>query len=104
MLCAYDARTGKKLWSHNNGQGHDGGIISYTAKGKQYIAVMTGWGSLVLHAQLLWSVLPSRRNLRVFLERQRILQLPRSQLPRPYVGPLRDTVFGSVSISLRFSK
>ncbi len=47
MLMAYDATNGKLLWSHNNGQGHDGGIISYMAKGKQYIAVMTGWGSLV---------------------------------------------------------
>jgi glucose dehydrogenase len=47
MLDAFDAATGKKLWSHNNGLGHDGGIISYQAQGKQYIAVMTGWGSLV---------------------------------------------------------
>jgi PQQ-dependent dehydrogenase (methanol/ethanol family) len=47
MLAAYDASNGKKLWSHNDGQGHDGGIITYTAKGKQYVAVMTGWGSLV---------------------------------------------------------
>jgi glucose dehydrogenase len=44
---AYDANSGKKLWSHNNGQGSVGGTISYTAKGKQYVAVMTGWGSLV---------------------------------------------------------
>jgi hypothetical protein len=29
MLSAYDANTGKRLWSHNDGQGHDGGIISY---------------------------------------------------------------------------
>ena len=27
--------------------GHNGGIITYMAKGKQYVAVMTGWGSLV---------------------------------------------------------
>jgi PQQ-dependent dehydrogenase (methanol/ethanol family) len=47
MLAAFDAATGKRLWQHNNGQGHGGGIITYTAKGKQYIAVMTGWGSLV---------------------------------------------------------
>jgi glucose dehydrogenase len=47
MLTAYDATNGKKLWTHNDGQGHDGGIISYMAKGKQYVAVMTGWGSLV---------------------------------------------------------
>ena len=45
-LRAYDATTGKELWKHNNGQGHNGGIISYTAKGKQYVAVMTGWGGL----------------------------------------------------------
>jgi PQQ-dependent dehydrogenase (methanol/ethanol family) len=45
-LRAYDATTGKELWSHNNGQGHNGGIISYRAKGKQYVAVMTGWGGL----------------------------------------------------------
>jgi PQQ-dependent dehydrogenase (methanol/ethanol family) len=47
MLVAHDASNGKKLWSHNNGQGHNGGIIAYMAGGKQYVAVMTGWGSLV---------------------------------------------------------
>ena len=45
-LRALDANTGNELWSHNNGQGHNGGIISYMAKGKQYIAVATGWGGL----------------------------------------------------------
>ena len=45
-LRALDAETGKELWSHNNGQGHNGGIISYMAKGKQYVAVATGWGGL----------------------------------------------------------
>lgn len=45
-LRAYDATTGAELWRHNNGQGHNGGIISYRAKGKQYIAVVTGWGGL----------------------------------------------------------
>ena len=47
MLRAYNAETGEELWSHNNGIGHSGGTISYTAKGKQYIAVATGWGSLM---------------------------------------------------------
>ena len=47
ILRAWDAKTGNELWTHNNGQGHNGGIISYMAKGKQYVAVMTGWGSLV---------------------------------------------------------
>jgi PQQ-dependent dehydrogenase (methanol/ethanol family) len=45
-LHAYDARTGKELWKHNDGDGHAGGIISYEAKGKQYIAVEAGWGPL----------------------------------------------------------
>jgi alcohol dehydrogenase (cytochrome c) len=47
MIHAYDARTGTELWSHNNGIGHNGGIITYTAKGKQYVTVAVGWGSLV---------------------------------------------------------
>lgn len=47
VIHAYDARTGAELWSHNNGLGHTGGIISYSAKGKQYVTVAAGWGSLV---------------------------------------------------------
>ena len=47
ILHAYDAETGKELWSHDDGIGHVGGIISYAIKGKQYIAVAAGWGSLV---------------------------------------------------------
>ena len=47
MFDALDANTGAKLWSHNNGLGHHGGVISYAVKGKQYVAVVTGWGSHV---------------------------------------------------------
>ena len=47
VLRAYDAETGKELWTHNNGVGHNGGIISYRAGGKQYIAVPAGWGGMV---------------------------------------------------------
>jgi PQQ-dependent dehydrogenase (methanol/ethanol family) len=47
VLRAYDTESGQQLWSHNNGLGHNGGIISYSVEGKQYIAVATGWGSLV---------------------------------------------------------
>ncbi|MCL2429507.1 MAG: PQQ-binding-like beta-propeller repeat protein, partial [Alphaproteobacteria bacterium] len=42
ILHAYNAETGAELWSHNNGTGHQGGIISYAANGKQYIAVVAG--------------------------------------------------------------
>ncbi|MFH1044448.1 MAG: PQQ-binding-like beta-propeller repeat protein [Pseudomonadota bacterium] len=43
---AHDVRDGKKLWTHNIGIGMGGGVITYLAKGKQYVAVTTGWGSL----------------------------------------------------------
>ncbi|MFQ5774882.1 MAG: pyrroloquinoline quinone-dependent dehydrogenase [Kiloniellaceae bacterium] len=46
-LRAYSTETGQELWTHNNGLGHNGGIITYTAGGKQYVAVETGWGGLV---------------------------------------------------------
>ncbi|RXH35322.1 alcohol dehydrogenase [Bradyrhizobium nanningense] len=47
VLRAYNAETGQELWSHYNGVGHNGGIISYSAGGKQYIAVPAGWGGMV---------------------------------------------------------
>src|SRR3989440_6762399 len=43
-LRAYDARTRKELWKHNNGQGHNGGGITYPARGEQYIPVGTRRG------------------------------------------------------------
>ncbi len=46
-LHAYNAEDGKELWSHYNGAGHNGGIISYMAGGKQYIAVPAGIGGMV---------------------------------------------------------
>ncbi|MBV8095483.1 MAG: PQQ-binding-like beta-propeller repeat protein, partial [Acetobacteraceae bacterium] len=47
ILHAYDAGNGTELWSHNNGTGHQGGIMSYSAKGKQYVAVTAGFGGMV---------------------------------------------------------
>ncbi|HTO84586.1 MAG TPA: PQQ-binding-like beta-propeller repeat protein [Methylomirabilota bacterium] len=46
-LHAYDAKDGKELWKANDGNQHNGGIISYEAGGKQYIATVTGGPSLV---------------------------------------------------------
>jgi PQQ-dependent dehydrogenase (methanol/ethanol family) len=46
VLHAYDASNGKELWSHSDGVGHDGGIITYMAGGKQYVAVVAGWGGM----------------------------------------------------------
>jgi alcohol dehydrogenase (cytochrome c) len=44
-LQAFDADTGKVLWSFNTGSGMRGGIVSYTVDGEQYILVASGWGS-----------------------------------------------------------
>jgi len=45
VLRAYNAETGQELWSHYNGVGHNGGIISYSAGAKQYIALPAGWAA-----------------------------------------------------------
>src|SRR6516165_1255380 len=47
VVHAYNATTGAELWSHSDGLGHQGGIISYTAGGKQYIAVVAGFGGML---------------------------------------------------------
>lgn len=47
IIEALDTRSGATLWRHNDGIGHHGGVITYTAKGKQFVAVATGWGSHV---------------------------------------------------------
>ena len=41
---AYDAMTGKELWQFNTGLGIAARPISYTLEGKQYIALLVGWG------------------------------------------------------------
>ncbi len=46
ILSAYDDQTGKELWNFNVGSGMRGGIVSYSAGGKQYIVASTGFGSL----------------------------------------------------------
>ena len=44
---AYDARTGKRLWTHQTGSGLHSNPVSYSVDGKQYIAVPAGWGGWV---------------------------------------------------------
>ena len=43
---AYDAQTGKELWSFNLGSGMHGGPISYEAGGHQYVLFPSGLGGL----------------------------------------------------------
>jgi alcohol dehydrogenase (cytochrome c) len=39
---AFDARTGKVLWRHRTGRAIGGGVVSYEAGGRQYLAVAAG--------------------------------------------------------------
>jgi quinohemoprotein ethanol dehydrogenase len=41
---AHDAETGKQLWSYNAGLGTIAAPMSYEIAGKQYIAILVGWG------------------------------------------------------------
>ena len=41
---AYDAKDGKKLWNFDAGLGIIGAPMSYAIDGKQYVAVLVGWG------------------------------------------------------------
>jgi PQQ-dependent dehydrogenase (methanol/ethanol family) len=54
FLEARDAANGKLLWSFNNGAPHEGGIVSYSVGGKQYIAAAVGRGSLVMDGYDEW--------------------------------------------------
>jgi alcohol dehydrogenase (cytochrome c) len=45
ILRAFDADTGKVLWSFTTGSGMRSGIVSYAVDGEQYILVPSGWGS-----------------------------------------------------------
>ena len=44
FFTAYDAQTGKDLWTFQCGSGHHSGPITYALDGRQYIAVCAGWG------------------------------------------------------------
>ncbi len=44
FFTAYDAQTGKALWTFQCGSGHHSGPITYSLEGRQYVAVCVGWG------------------------------------------------------------
>ena len=43
-FCAYDARTGARLWRQNVGMGIIASPMTYSVGGKQYVAVLAGYG------------------------------------------------------------
>lgn len=45
-FAAYDAATGKKLWSQNVKSGVAAPPVTYEVDGEQYVTVATGWGSV----------------------------------------------------------
>lgn len=47
---AFDAKTGKQLWSFNTGSGHRGSPITYAVRGRQFVAVPSGLGSIFVNA------------------------------------------------------
>jgi quinohemoprotein ethanol dehydrogenase len=47
-LVGYDAQTGRKLWRFNCGRAISAPPISYELDGKQYLAVLVGWGGMPL--------------------------------------------------------
>lgn len=57
---AYDARNGKELWSYSTVNGIVAGPITYAIKGKQYVAVMVGYGGF---GAMVGMVVPDRPRL-----------------------------------------
>ncbi len=43
-FAAYDAKTGKKLWSQFLGSGISAPPVTYEIDGKQYVSILVGWG------------------------------------------------------------
>lgn len=44
---ALDARTGRQLWQFRTGSGIHSNPVTYSVRGRQYVAVPTGWGGWV---------------------------------------------------------
>jgi len=46
-LKAFDAKTGKELWKFQTGSGITSSPVTWEMDGKQYVAVVSGWGGAV---------------------------------------------------------
>jgi quinohemoprotein ethanol dehydrogenase len=96
-LGAYDAGTGKQLWSFDAGLGIVGTPISYEVEGAQFISVLVGYGGstsgfLSKLADYGWRYNEQPRRLLTFALGQKT-QLPPSSPPRYQVRALDDPTF-----------
>jgi alcohol dehydrogenase (cytochrome c) len=57
---AFDAKSGEQLYSFNTGSGTRGSPITYAVKGRQYVAVPSGLGSIFTSG--LGALWPEARN------------------------------------------
>jgi quinohemoprotein ethanol dehydrogenase len=92
-LVAYDARNGDILWTFDAGLGISAPPITYKLNGRQYIALLVGWGggASMVNTGLGWSYGVHTRRLIAF-SLEGTAELP--PLPPPHVAtPLNDVSF-----------
>ena len=93
VFAAYDAENGKELWKFNPQGGIVGQPISYTAKGKQYVSVLVGYGGGIVGAAPLvnpgWKFGRNPRRMLTFAIGGD-KALPTAPGPRQPVKPLDD--------------
>jgi quinohemoprotein ethanol dehydrogenase len=90
---AYDARSGKELWRNQMGLGIAAPPITYAIDGRQYVALLVGWGSAAATASesaaLGWAYKAQMRRLVAFsLDGARTLPpQPPPRVPTPIDAP-----------------
>lgn len=88
---AFDAHTGKEMWSWFAQTGIVAAPVSYSVNGKQYVAVMAGWGGalpMVVGGELLSESLASKTNRLLVFSLDGKAQLPPfKQVTKPLTPP-----------------
>jgi quinohemoprotein ethanol dehydrogenase len=96
-LNAYDARDGRKLWSFDTHMGISGAPITFLANGRQYVAVVAGWGG---SAPAFFGTLTAQHGWQARVQSHRVLAfaldakatLPATAEPT-FVKPIDDPSF-----------
>ncbi|VWX53317.1 PQQ-dependent dehydrogenase, methanol/ethanol family [Novosphingobium sp. 9U] len=103
LFTAYDAADGKRLWQFDAGLGIVSSPISYVVSGKQYVAVLIGYGGSSYGRGLLnagWKFGAQPRRLLAFALDGKA-QLPSSAPPDLAVHPLDDPTYRIDTASLQ---